>query len=287
MEPEIASEPVNMTGLLSGFSLEALPKAALKNSVDFSFPPGTEIYLPSIAGADPAIAVNACKALIDAGYVPVPHLAARSVASVKELSARLSDLSQTGARSLMLIAGDNTKPVGPFASTLDILDTGLLAEFGFTRLGVAGHPDGLSAAEPGEVERALDVKARYAQATGCEMWIVTQFVFAADPVIAWMEWLRGRGIHLPVRVGIAGPAKLHTLVAYAMRCGVGNSLRFLSEKQSSARKLLGRWSPDELVYDLARHNQERPDSAIAGLHLYPFGGIEQTTDWLTKARQAS
>lgn len=285
MEPKIAREPFGQPDLLSGFSLEALPKAVISSGGALPVPQGTEIYLPSIPGSKPALGAEACHFLVEAGFVPVPHLAARSLTGLDDLKDRLQALSNAGARSLMLIAGDMAQPAGPFTSTLDVLATGLLAEHGFQRLGIAGHPDGLAVAEPGEVERALDAKADYAARTACELWIVTQFVFAAEPVTEWIEGLRQRGIDLPVRVGLAGPAKLHTLVAYAMRCGVGNSLRFLTDQTGSARKLLSRWSPDDLILDLAQHNRARPDRAVAGIHLYPFGGIDQTAKWLDRAGQ--
>ncbi len=285
MEPNIAPVPVSQLELLSGFSLEALPKAVISDGGVLPVPKGTSIYLPSIPGSKPTLASDACRLLVDAGFTPIPHLAARSLTGTDELKDRLGGLSNAGARSLLLIAGDMTQPAGPFSSTLDILATGLLADYGFDSLGVAGHPDGLAVAKPGEVERAIDAKAEYAARSGAEMWIVTQFVFAPDPVIRWIDWLRGRGIDLPVRVGMAGPAKLHTLVAYAMRCGVGNSLRFLTEQKSSARKLLNRWSPDDLIMDLTEHNHASPDRAVAGIHLYPFGGLDQTAKWLDHARQ--
>ena len=56
------------------------------------------------------------------------------------------------------------------------------------------------------------------------MAIATQFGFEAGPVIAWADRLRAAGITLPVHIGVAGPAKLQTMLKFAMACGVGPSL---------------------------------------------------------------
>lgn len=272
-----------LAALLSGYSIEAIPSAVKPDGAVMSLPSGTHVYIPAIPGTDIAEAVAACRILAEAGLVPVPHLAARAIAGLDDLRARLAAFSNAGASALMLIAGDVKVPAGPYTSTLDILETGLLAEFGFRRLGVAGHPEGLAAAAPGEVERALHVKCAYAQATGSEMWIVTQFTFAPEPIIDWLGALRRQGISLPVRIGIAGPASLRKLIAYAVRCGVGNSLRFLTDRPGSATRLLGRWAPDDLLGALARHSRGRPEEAAAGIHVYPFGGIASTAGWLEAA----
>ena len=277
---ETADTRAGVAALAAGFSIEAIPSAVTSGGETLALPAGTQVYVPAIPGTDFAEAVAACRLLSQAGLTAVPHLSARAVRGRDDLRGRLEAFRGAGARALLLIAGDVKNQAGPYASTLDILETGLLAEFGFDRIGVAGHPEGLPPAAPGEAARALAVKAAYARETGCEMWIVTQFAFAAEPITAWMRALRASGIDLPVRVGVAGPAGLRKLIAYAVRCGVGNSIRVLTDRPISAGKLLGRWSPDSLLADLARHNAHYPAEAIAAIHIYPFGGVGKAWGWV-------
>ena len=101
---------------------------------------------------------------------------------------------------------------------------GAFDRHGFRRLHVAGHPEGNRDIDGDGSTRALDAalawKQAFAERTGAQMAIVTQFAFDAGPVIAWAERLRD-GIGLPIHVGVAGPAKLRTLLRYGYACGVG------------------------------------------------------------------
>jgi methylenetetrahydrofolate reductase (NADPH) len=81
-----------------------------------------------------------------------------------------------------------------------------------------------------------------------------------------------------VHVGLAGPAKLPTLLKYAVSCGVGNSLRAL-RRNTSFGKLLTESGPEPILTALA---QARPP--IAHLHLFPFGGIKRTAEWINALR---
>ena len=60
------------------------------------------------------------------------------------------------------------------------------------------------------------------------MAIATQFCFESGPVIAWADRLAEAGIDLPIHIGVAGPAKLQTMIKFAIACGVGPSLRVLA-----------------------------------------------------------
>ncbi len=111
------------------------------------------------------------------------------------------------------------------------------------------------------------------------MAVVTQFVFEAAPVIAWADRLAEAGIHLPLHIGVAGPAKLQTLLKYAMSCGVGASIRVLQRRAADLTRLMLPFTPDAVLADLAAHKAAHPDSAIAGVHFFPLGGIGATTDY--------
>jgi methylenetetrahydrofolate reductase (NADPH) len=246
---------------------------------------GTAVYVPYLPRAQFADTISACRHLVREGLVPVPHLAARAIPSRRQLDDWLGELAAAGADSLFLIAGDTSKPRGPFSDTLQILETGLLQRHGFNRIGIGGFPEGHPHADTTALRRALAFKTAYARETGTEMWFVTQFVFEAEPVAAWLQGLRDEGFALPVRIGIPGPAQLRTLLAFALRCGMGTSAKALVQRPEIAAKLANRWSPDTLVSSLACGCLADPSTPILGIHVFPFGGIRQSAEWLASLRE--
>lgn len=268
-------------------SVEVAPRQILAASPLGSFlPAGTRVYVPFLPRAEWAATVDACEALIAQGFDAVPHLPARTVVSHGQLDEHLAALRAVGVDALLLIAGDQDEPSGPFRDTLEILDTGMLESHGIHRFGVAGHPEGHRVAEVAQLDHALKLKLEYARMTASSMWIVSQFAFDSSRVIAWLERLRSMGFQVPVHVGVPGPASLKTLVAYAAYCGVEASARVLVRRPGAAR-LLARWTPDGLVQDLANYRLTHPETLLRGIHLFSFGGLEQSAQWLGDLRTPS
>jgi methylenetetrahydrofolate reductase (NADPH) len=129
---------------------------------------------------------------------------------------------------------------------------------------------------------ALRRKNEYARRTGADVRIVTQFTFSADPVIAWEASHAADIGALPVVVGLPGLATTKTLLKYAMDCGVGASLQAFSKRAASLTKLLTVSAPDDIVVGLARHRAASPQSRLAGVHFFPFGGLNRTAEWVNK-----
>ena len=121
---------------------------------------------------------------------------------------------------------------------------------------------------------ALRWKNDFANRTDAEMALATQFAFEAGPIIAWADALKSAGITLPIHVGIAGPAKLQTMIKFAMACGVGPSMRVLQRRAKDITKLMLPFTPHEVLADLAAHKAANPDSNIAQVHFFPLGGIK-------------
>jgi methylenetetrahydrofolate reductase (NADPH) len=115
-------------------------------------------------------------------------------------------------------------------------------------------------------------------ARGMAPLIVTQFGFDPDAVLAWLAELRARGIDVPVRLGVPGPAGIKRLMTFAARCGVGASTAVLRKYGISVTNLLGSAGPDKLVDSYARGI--RPEHGKVRLHFYPFGGLDKTLDWI-------
>ena len=269
--------------LAVGASVEAMPRQLPSGGgLGRVLPRGATVYVPFPPKARRSATVAACKQLVEARMQPVPHLPARCLADARQLARWLGDLAEAGVDSLMLVAGDGV-PKGPYADTLDVLDSGLLTDFGFRRLGITAYPEGHPAIADDALGRALHRKAEYAAATNTEMWIVTQFVFSPEPALDLLRRMRDEGPGLPVRIGMPGPTKAHTLLAYAARCGVGTSAKALSARPAIAR-MLGGWSPNAVARALARERFEHPSTPLAGIHLFAFGGLAAAAEWLRRRR---
>lgn len=272
-----------MCALLQDYSIEVMPRTAA-NVVDFRalLPPGTRVYIAHIDGTSVDDMVATAARLRAEGFEPMPHIPARLIRDRQMLADLISRYqAEAGVTQALVLAGGVARQVGPFASSMDLLATGLFD--GFTRLHVAGHPEGNRDIDPdggdAAVIAALRWKQDFACRTGVDMAIVTQFVFEAAPVIDWTNRLVAQGITLPVHLGVAGPAKLQTLLKFAIACGVGPSIRVLQKRAKDVTKLLTPFEPTQLVRDLAAHQAQHPDFAVQTLHFFPLGGIIPNAQW--------
>lgn len=245
------------------------------------FPGGARVYVPDLGTSDAETPVRACRRLRDLGYEPVPHIAARRLTSRIALENRIAALTQeAGVSDVLIIGGGLSQPAGSFASSLDVLETGLLDRYGITKIGIAGHPEGSPDFPDAVAIEVLRLKQDFGERTGAEARIVTQFGFNPHRAIGWAETLGRLGIHLPVHLGIAGPARLTTLLKYAAICGVGNSINFLKKQARSLTALASHQSPETVLGPIEDHWRSNPDSAIRQIHVFAFGGIRNAAEWL-------
>ena len=134
---------------------------------------------------------------------------------------------------------------------------------------------------------ALRWKQAFNDTSDAEMALATQFAFDAKPIIAWADSLKDAGINLPIHIGIAGPAKLQTLIKFAIACGVGPSLKVLQKRAMDVSKLLLPYEPNEVLADLADHKAANPDFNITHVHFFPLGGIKTNANWAIENGGAS
>ncbi len=279
---------MTMQAFLRGASIEVMPRTLAKLG-DFRalMPAGSRVYIAHLDGTPVADMVATASRLAREGYEPMPHVPARIIPDATTLDEWLRRYAGEGVTSALALAGGVTKPVGAFHSSMQMLETGLFEKHGIRRIHVAGHPEGNADIDPDggttRADAALLRKQDYAARTGAEMAIVTQFAFDARPVIAWSDRLRAEGISLPIHVGIAGPARLQTLIKYAIACGVGPSLTVLQNRARDFTKLLRPLTPDDVLQALATHKAAHPESLIAQAHFFPLGGIRASADWLAAA----
>jgi methylenetetrahydrofolate reductase (NADPH) len=206
-----------------------------------------------------------------------------TAAQLDYLLARLA--GEAGADRALLIAGDAAAPAGPFESSFAVLASGLLVKHGFRAAGFAGYPEGHPHIAAPALARALAAKLALAAEQGIEPWIVTQFCFEPAAVAAWLGALRRDGIAAPVRIGLAGPANIATLVRFAIRCGVTNSIRALSARADRFLRLVADSAPDALIRGIAERLDPALLPGIAGLHFFPFGGVAKSARWANAVKR--
>jgi methylenetetrahydrofolate reductase (NADPH) len=212
----------------------------------------------------------------------MPHFPARTIpdrATLADWIARYQ--GEADVKEGLILAGGIPAPHGEFHSSMQLLETGLFD--GFTRLHVAGHPEGNRDIDPkgGEVEvmAALKWKQDFANRSDAAFAMATQFAFEAGPVLDWTDRLAAHGIHMPVHLGVAGPAKLQTLIKFAIACGVGASLSVLQKRAKDVTKLLLPFEPTEILTDLAKARAQGRGQQIEAIHFFPLGGIKTNANW--------
>lgn len=269
--------------LLSDYSLEVTAKDvnALSEAAPF-IAPGTAISVTFLPGEEPESRVAAAARVKSLGFEPVSHISARRLHSKDELEAFLSRLNAEGVTRVFVVAGDLAQPLGPYEDALAIIRSGLLAKHGMRRVGISGYPEGHPDISEEKLWRALKDKMAALREAGHETDITTQFGFASEPVLRWLERLRGEGIDARVRVGVAGPASIKTLLRFAARCGVEASASVISKYGASIFNLLGTAGPDRIVEELAASLDPASHGDVT-LHFYPFGGVQKTAEWIKNA----
>ncbi|HXY15702.1 MAG TPA: methylenetetrahydrofolate reductase [Terriglobales bacterium] len=275
-----------MIALLQGFSIELNPgdSRTLQAAPD-RLDPGTIVSLAWIPGANPMDMIEPAARLKRAGHFPMPHVGARHLQSAAQLQRLTECLRDAGVDRVLIIGGDRATPAGPYDSSLAVMQSEAFQKVGISQMAIGGFPEGNPHIPDKALNQALEAKVSFARNQGLQLSIITQFCFKAEPVIRWLRDIRARGIDVPIRAGLAGPASLLTLMRYAVRCGIGNSLRVLTENPAFAKVLVER-GPEPIIRELADSiagSDGRP-LGIAGLHFYVFGGFKKTTDWIDSER---
>ena len=271
---------------ISGYSIEVIPKTVAKTeSFGDILPKSTRVYLAHLQDADITEMVPAAKRLNDEGFTVMPHIPARVIKNKAMLGDWLSMYqNEAGVDEALLIAGGSPKPIGDYDSSIKLIESGLFDLAGFKRLHIAGHPEGNKDIDPdGEIKNvseALSWKQEFSKRTDAEMAIATQFCFDANVVKKWMDDIKDDGIDIPIHIGIAGPAKLQTILKFSIECGIGSSMKILTKRAKDITKILLPYEPTQVLKELAEYKAKDPKFNIEQVHFFPFGGIKQTSDWV-------
>ena len=270
---------------LDGYSIEVTPNAAAKiDNFSDVLPYNTRIYIAHIEGTSIEDMVKTAKKITDEGFVPMPHFPARIIENENVLSEWINQYaSEANVEEALVIAGGANNPYGNFDSSIQLIETGIFDKANFKRIHVAGHPEGNKDIDPDKsntnVNEALSWKNEFAKRTDAKIAIATQFCFDSNTVIKWANDIHAMGIDLPIHIGIAGPAKLQTLLRYSIECGVGASIKILQKRALDLTKLLMPYEPTTIISELAEYKENHNDFNIEQVHFFPLGGTKTTAKW--------
>jgi len=222
-----------------------------------------DIYITMLPGNDFKDLANKAKELVQSGFNPVPHFPARSIKNLKDLKDYVSMCKDFGVKQALVIGG-STQPIGDYHCSLQLLETGLFEGF---KIGIAGHPEGSPDISNSDLEKAMTDKKPFAD------YIVTQWLLNPDPIAKFIS-----KHSLPVHVGITGPLKISSLIKFANIVGAKNSINFLKSNASKALDLLKPSDPNDLI--------EKLKGSTKNFHIYTFGGLKETNQWLAKNNYA-
>jgi methylenetetrahydrofolate reductase (NADPH) len=276
----------NFKDFISGYSIEVVPNSAAKiESFKEILPTNTRVYIAHLETESIATMVATAKRINDEGFAVMPHIPARIIKNQAMLNDWITMYqNEAGVYEALLLAGGSTKPIGGYDSSMQLIESGLFDKAGFKRLHIAGHPEGSKDIDPDggmkNVSEALSWKQEFSNRTDADMAIATQFSFDADVVKNWAKSIKEDGIDIPIHIGIAGPAKLQTLLKFSVECGIGASMKILTKRAKDLTKLLLPYKPTQMLTDLSEYKSKDPTLNIEQVHFFPIGGIKQTTDWL-------
>ncbi|MFD6065061.1 methylenetetrahydrofolate reductase [Rhodococcus wratislaviensis] len=270
-----------ISAILEDFSVEITGRDvdALHESQTY-LPRGIRVNVTFLGNETPSARRTAAAAVKAADFTPVPHIAARRLASREVVEEFVGALHADGTCDhIFVIAGDPPQPEGSYEGALSLIETAPLAEYGVQTVSITGYPEGHPKIADDVLWVALTEKVAALTSQNRTGDIITQFAFDADAVISWIEAVRSRGIDLPIRVGVPGPAGVKRLLSYARRFGVGSSAGIAKKYGFSLTNLFSTAGPDRFITDLA----SRVDPSVHGtvkLHFYTFGGLRATAEWV-------
>ena len=280
-------ENLNLSQITNHFSIEVMPRTAQKID-DFRsiLPKGTLVYIAHLEGTPIEAMVKTANKLQELEFNVVPHFPARLIENPQILEDWIKKYSDVGITKGLVIAGSPLKAIGDFESSMDLLSTELYNKYNFTEIFCAGHPEGNKDIDIKGTDRnlmaALKWKNDFFQQNHMKWSLTTQFCFEVEPIRTWELRLHDEGINVPINIGVAGPAKLQTMIKYALMCGVGPSIRVLEKRAKDLTKLLLPYSPNNFLSQLSNYKNENKSSNINSVHFFPLGGIKKTTEFISK-----
>ncbi|MGQ4555528.1 methylenetetrahydrofolate reductase [Halobellus sp. GM3] len=263
--------------LLSRARFELLPFDSFDEEIE-QLPDGATIAVTTSPQLGIERTVERTEEAAEAGFEVVPHIAARYIEGPDELEEICERLEAAGVTDIFVPGGDREEPVGEFESAYDLLVALEDLDYEFDEVGITGYPEGHDFISDAELEEAMEKKAPYAT------YIVTQLCYDPETILEWIEEIRGRGVDLPIEVGIPGVMKYQKLLTISRKVGVGDSVKFLRKTTGIVgfvKQLVGSrgtYKPDDLIEGLAPYVDD-DTYGIRGVHLYTFNQTDDLEQW--------
>jgi len=263
-----------LADMLTSARYEVLPTGTILDKVVEHVPLDISVTVT----ASPAKGIEATVALAEslarAGYPAVPHLAARMVSGQGELAEISARLTEAGVRTVFVPGGDQDPPAGDFTCALDLLESLTALGRPFAEVGIAGYPESHPTISDDLTVQAMWDKRRHAT------HVVSNLNFDPASIRTWVDRMRGRGITLPLLLGIPGPIDRTKLLSMATKIGVGDSTRFLAKLKGTFARLAapGGFTGERFLEQCAPLFA-RPEALVTGLHVYTFNQVAETEAW--------
>lgn len=261
-------------GALARARYEVLPTAAMEATVLQHVPTDLRLTVTSSASKGLEASLDLVERLRGHGYAVTPHLAARMVRDRAHLSELADRLVGLGIDDVFVPAGDADPAVGDYPGSLELLRDLTALGRPFAKVGITGYPETHPTINDDVTVQSMWDKREHAT------YIVSNLCFDAAVIRRWVARLRGRGVTLPVLVGMAGPVERAKLLRVATKIGVGESARFLAKNASVFGRIAtpGGYRPARLLEQLGPLFAD-PTSLVEGLHVFTFNQVAETERW--------
>ncbi len=259
--------------LLTHARYEVLPTATTEDKVLAHVPLDVPVTVTASSSKGLEATLLLAEAFAKHGYVVVPHLAARMIHSRSELG-EISDRLGAAGITRVFVPGGDADPVGDYADSVSLLEDLTRLEHPFAQIGITGYPETHPKITDDLTVQSMWDKRRHAT------HVVSNLTFDAGAIKAWVGRMRGRGIAMPLLLGLPGPVDRTKLLTMATKIGVGESTRFLAKHKGTFARLAapGGWTGQKFLEDCAGV-AAKPESLIEGLHVFTFNQIAETEAW--------
>jgi methylenetetrahydrofolate reductase (NADPH) len=262
-----------MIRLLEHARYEVLPSPSTEEKVLAHVPVDRAVTITASPGKGLEATLDLAERLNGHGYVVVPHLAARMVSDRSQLAEISDRLTGKGIASIFVPAGD-ADPAGGYADAYSLLVD--LHDLGdpFSHVGVTGYPETHPTISDDLTVQSMWDKRRYAT------HVVSNLTFDPAAIRAWITRMRGRGVTMPLLLGIPGPVERTKLLNMATKIGVGESTRFLNKHRGTFLRLAapGGFTGERFLEKCAPALAP-PEALVEGLHVFTFNQVAETEAW--------
>jgi methylenetetrahydrofolate reductase (NADPH) len=262
-----------MSRLLEQARYEVLPTATTEERVLAHVPVDVTVTVTASPSKGLGATFDLSERLSRAGYAVVPHVAARMVRDRHELAEICDRLTSAGI-SRVFVPGGDAEPAGDYPDALALLED--LAALGrpFGHVGITGYPESHPTIDDDLTVQSMWDKRRYAT------HVVSNLSFDPALIRVWVRRMRGRGITMPLLLGIPGPVDRTKLLTMATKIGVGESTRFLAKhKRTFARLAAPGGFTGERFLEKCAPTLGEPNALVEGVHVFTFNQIEETEVW--------